>query len=137
MTTLVPATAKALTINPLFLVPDVVHAAEYYRDRLGFRILNYYGDPPCFVFVRRDRVDIMLKLADAPDQVRPNGAHGVWDAYIWVDDFNAIREELTARRASVIGESPATPYGTREIEVEDANGYHLCFAQDTSQNGGV
>jgi catechol 2,3-dioxygenase-like lactoylglutathione lyase family enzyme len=133
MTAAVQTPARALTVNPLFLVPDVVKAAEHYRDRLGFRILNYYGDPPCFVFVRRDRVDLMLKQAASPDQVRPNGAHGVWDAYVWVDDFDAIRGELAARGARVVAESPATSYGTREIEVEDGNGYRLCFAQDTSQ----
>src|SRR5262245_34494940 len=130
MTPAVQGTARALTVNPLFLVPDVVGAAEYYRDRLGFQILNYYGDPPSFVFVRRDRVDIMLKRAEVADQVRPNGAHGVWDVYIWVDDFDAIRDELAARGAKVVGGSPATPYGTREVEVEDCNGYRLCFAQD-------
>ena len=77
----------------------------------------------------------MLKLAELPDQVRPNGAHGVCDAYIWVDDVDALREELAARQAKVVCQSPATPYHTREIEVEDCNGYRLCFVQDTSSGG--
>jgi len=135
MATAVQAIAKAQTITPLFLIPDVVGAAEHYRDYLGFRILDYYGDPPCFVFVRRDGVNIMLKRADSPDEVRPNGAHGVWDAYLWIDDLDAIRAELAARGAKFVNESPATPYHTREIDVEDSNGYRLCFAQDTSQGG--
>ena len=46
MTMVVPATAKALTVTPLFLVSDVVRTAEHYRDHLGFRILNYYGGHP-------------------------------------------------------------------------------------------
>src|ERR1700730_1115965 len=100
MAAAVQAIAKAQSVTPLFLVPDVMRAAEYYRDYLGFHILDYYGEPPCFVFVRRDRADIMLKLAESPDQVRPNGAHGVWDAYLWIDDFDAIREELAARGRS-------------------------------------
>lgn len=133
MATSVHNTRQAMTVTPLFLVPDVVRAAEHYRDQLGFSILNYYGEPPCFVFVRRDRVEIMLKRAESEEQVRPNGAHGVWDAYIWVDDFDAIRKDLFTRGAKIVSESPTTPYATREIDVEDCNGYRLCFAQDTSQ----
>ncbi len=127
-------TKKVLTITPLFLVPDVVKSAEYYRDVLGFRIGDYYGDPPCFVFVSRDTVDIMLKLATAPDQVHPNGAHGVWDAYLWTASFEEIREEFRAHAAKIVSESPSTFYGTKEIDVEDRDGYRLCFAQDTSKD---
>jgi catechol 2,3-dioxygenase-like lactoylglutathione lyase family enzyme len=134
MTTAAKKSTQALLVSPLFLVPDVVSAAEFYRDRLGFKILGYYGDPPCFVFVRRDRVDIMLKLAESHDQVRPNGAYGAWDAYIWVDDFDAIRQELSSRGARIVNESSATTYGTREIDVEDSNGYRLCFGQDTTNS---
>src|SRR3990172_314169 len=102
MSTAVQTTSRAMTVTPLFFVPDVVSAAEHYRDRLGFSILNYYGEPPCFVFVRRDQVDIMLKRAESAEQVRPNGIHGVWDAYIWVDDFDAIRQDLSNRSAKIV-----------------------------------
>src|SRR5262245_23325085 len=73
------ATAAALAVTPLFLVADVVKAAEHYRDRFGFQIRTYYGDYgewPSAVLVRRGFVDIMFKLAASPEQVRPNGAHG-------------------------------------------------------------
>ena len=47
MTTAAKKSTQALLVSPLFLVPDVVSAAEFYRERLGFKILGYYGDPPC------------------------------------------------------------------------------------------
>ena len=75
-------------------------AAEYYRDVLGFRIVGEpHGDPPCFIFVGRHYVEFMLKLAESPEQVQPNGAHGVWDAYVWIDSWEAMREELKCRGA--------------------------------------
>lgn len=132
-TTAPPAAAKIQAGNSLFLVPDVVKTAEYYRDVLGFQIDSYYGDPPCFVFVRRDCVEIMLKLATSPEQVHPNGAHGVWDLYFWITDIQALRSELRTRGAKIVAESPETFYHTREIEVEDCNGFRLCFAMDTSK----
>ena len=34
--------ARVTGIAPYFLVADVVKAAEYYRDRLGFAIRGYF-----------------------------------------------------------------------------------------------
>jgi len=127
------ATAAALAVTPLFLVADVVKAAEHYRDRFGFQIRTYYGDYgewPSAVLVRRGFVDIMFKLAASPEQVRPNGAHGLWDAYIRVDDLDALRAELAARGAKIVKESPTT-----FCHVEDRDGYRVCFAQDVSGDG--
>jgi hypothetical protein len=45
-------------ISPQFVVPDVVAAAEYYRDVLRFRTLGYFLDPP----VRRSLREIPSKF---------------------------------------------------------------------------
>ena len=58
--------SQCMGVSPLFLVPDVLKAAEYYRDVLGFSFNKPYGEPPCFVIVWRDCVDVMLKLATDP-----------------------------------------------------------------------
>jgi len=38
--------AKLTQIAPQFVVPDVVKAAEYYRDFLGFKILGSISAKP-------------------------------------------------------------------------------------------
>lgn len=126
-----PAT-RVISACPLFLVADVVQAAEHYRDKLGFAVLDYYGNPPCFVFVIRDFVQIMLKTAGEPGQVRPNGQYGVWDAYFWVKNINALRDEFVSRGAKIVEERPNTPYNAHEVELDDLDGHRLCFAQDTT-----
>ena len=52
--------AKPKGIAPHFLVADVVRAAEYYRDKLGFEIGPYFQRPPVFVIVQRDGIAIQL-----------------------------------------------------------------------------
>ena len=52
----VKAGARLKAISPQFVVPDVVQAAEYYRDVLGFRILSYFGQPRVFAMVDRKSV---------------------------------------------------------------------------------
>jgi len=47
------AVARLKSVAPQFAVPDVVSAAEFYRDILGFETLGYFGQPPVFAIVRR------------------------------------------------------------------------------------
>jgi uncharacterized glyoxalase superfamily protein PhnB len=130
------AATQMRTISPYFIVNDVVQSAEYYRDRLGFDFRRFWGDPPCFVMVHRDGVQIMLKQLERPGQSRPNrtvDADAPWDAYIYVRDVEALYQELKARGAKIIRLPERTFYEMTEIEVEECNGYVLCFGQDTSR----
>jgi len=116
-------------IAPHFPVPDVVAAAEYYRDTFGFEILNYFGEPPVFVMVRRDKIEIQFsKLEDgkspAPiSQGRPLGL----DAYIWIDDAGALYAELQSRDAKILEGPVKRIYGCVEVTVQDLNGYQIVF----------
>lgn len=64
--------------------------------------------------------------------MRPNGQRGVWDAYIRVDNADTFCEELRAKGAKIVREPETAFYQMREFDVEDINGYRLCFAHDTS-----
>jgi predicted enzyme related to lactoylglutathione lyase len=126
-------------VSPSFLVDDVVKSAEYYRDVLGFSFDRYWGEPPCFVIVIRDHAEISLGNPGSAGLMRPNRkAHpdAAWDAYIWVEDAEALQRELSAKGAKIIRGPESTFYNTREIEVEDCNGYVICFGQDTSREPG-
>ncbi len=127
---------KFAGISPSFLVDEVVKTTEYYRDVLGFSFDRYWGEPPCFVIVFRDSAYIFLSNPGATGLLRPNRkAHpdAAWDAYIWVQDIEALQREFTAKGAKIIRGPESTFYGTREIDVEDCNGYVICFEQDTSR----
>ena len=120
-------------IAPCFLVRDVVAAAEYYRDALGFRIPRFFGDPPSFCMPQRDGVVVMLSRADG-SLVRPNAAarrDDSWDAYVWVEDADRLYAEVAARGAR-IAYAPCLQeeYGNREFAVRDLDGYVLAFGSD-------
>ena len=51
------------------------------------------------------------------------------DVYLYVDDLDALHADLK-RRGAVIQQGPhVAPYGIREIEVDDLNGYRLTFGE--------
>lgn len=119
---------------PYFLVDDVFKSAEYYRDVLGFTFEQFWGEPPAFVMVNRDAITIMMRQPAEPGDsvIRPNSAteQYTFDAYIRVREVDALYAELKERGAKLLYEPCDQPHDCREFEIEDLNGYRLCFGQD-------
>jgi len=134
-------------IAPYFLVDDVVATANFYRDQLGFQYERFWGEPvPCFCMVWRRGVIIMLSqqfdettCQPVKGLMRPNGraasdsgkaGSDAWDAYLWVDDADALYAEFKTKGVKIARDICDQPYGTRDFDVEDCNGYRLCFGSD-------
>ena len=121
-------------IAPYFLVEDVVSTANFYRDRLGFRYERFWGNPPAFCMVTRGGIVIMLSQHGAAGVMRPNhravAESDAWDAYVWVDDADALHAEFQARGVTIVRGICDQLYGCRDFDVEDVNGYRLCFGHD-------
>lgn len=118
------------SIAPSFVVEDVIATAEFYRDVLGFKVLGYFADPPVFAMVGRGGVEIHFGKADAAPQKSNLELRKISsDAYIWVDDVEALFQELTASGADIIEGPTVRIYKCVEMEVRDCNGFKLVFSQ--------
>jgi predicted ester cyclase/predicted enzyme related to lactoylglutathione lyase len=121
-----PRGARLTAVAPQFVVPDVVRAAEFYRDVLGFRVLGYFLDLPVFGMVARD--GIQIHFGRSPDgEARPTARPAGVDAYMFIDDADALAAELRGRGADVIDGPVDRAYGRREIVVRDCYGFRLAF----------
>lgn len=122
-------------IAPVLIVDNVQAAADFYRDKLGFQYERIWGDPPCFCMVERGGVVIMLKELSAKGNVRPNRLvdpdEETWDAYLWIDDADALHKEYQQKGIKITREICDQEYGCRDFEIEDCNGYRLCFGHNT------
>jgi uncharacterized glyoxalase superfamily protein PhnB len=127
------AKARFHSVNPHFVVQDVVAAAEYYRDVFGFKILGYFWDPPVFAMVGRDDVVIQFGRIDRGQTVAPNRMRRdeALDAYIWVDDVDALYTELKGKGAKIVEEPKQQVWDCYEFAVEDAFGFRLVFSKST------
>jgi catechol 2,3-dioxygenase-like lactoylglutathione lyase family enzyme len=130
------AKARFLGVNPHFVVPDVVRASEYYRDVLGFTIHGVFFEPPLFAIVGRDGVVIQFGRVDDGEVIAPNRKRReeALDAYVWVDDVDALHAELKAKGAKILEGPVLRFYKCYELVVEDLNGYVLVFARDTASD---
>lgn len=116
----------------VLLVRDVQASADYFRDCCGFTYDKFWGDPPDFCMVWRDKFCIMLKQTAKHDQIVPNWKieDNTWDAYFWVDDADALCEEFRAAGATIDYGPCTQPYGCREFGIEDLDGHDIAFGQD-------
>jgi len=120
--------AELKSIAPQLVVPDVVAAAEYYRDVFGFHILGYFAEPPVYSIVARDGVEIHFGKAQAAGTSNSSVRSGSFDVYIWVTDVAAIFEELTASGADILEGPVKRIYESTEVVVRDCSGFVLTFA---------
>ena len=121
------------TIAPYFIVDDVVASSNYYRDTLGFHYDRLWGDPPRFCMVKRNGIIIMLSQFETPGAMNPNSRanpeEGAWDAYIWIDDADALYKEFQSKGVKIARAICNQEYGCRDFDILDLNGYRLCFGQ--------
>ena len=124
------------SITPFFIVDNLDATIRFYQTQLGFEVLykgggdrevsDYWAGVGC------DRVMIMLK-AIAPDvHPQPNSARhewARWDAYVNVDDPDALYAEFAGRGVAFRQELGDTSDGLRAFEVMDNNGYVICFGR--------
>ncbi|MEV6815383.1 VOC family protein [Micromonospora sp. NPDC051296] len=115
---------------PCLLVDQVVEAAEYYRDRLGFTHVELLEDPPVAAVVRRGSAAVLLQaVKQSGDVSLRQFAEHAWDALFEVDDIEALATDLRRRHANVQVGLGITPVSDRTLEVRDKWGNVLAFAE--------
>jgi len=128
----VRSTAQITGIAPQFLVDDLDRAIAYYRDRLGFELDFLYES--FYASVSRNGFAIHLKHAAKVVADRANRKRNEHlDAYIAVSGIRDLFSELQTRGAGVIRPLEERPWNCLDFYVEDADGYILCFSEQTAR----
>lgn len=123
-------------VAPILGVRDVRQAAEYYRDVLGFTldpVDGVFQPSPAeaggvYAIVTRPGASIhfQIRRGETPERVRQPHER---DVYIYVDHLDDLYTDLLGRGAVITHGPRLTPYGIREFEVEDPNGFRLAFGE--------
>jgi glyoxalase/bleomycin resistance protein/dioxygenase superfamily protein len=84
-------------VSPVLLVADLQRSVDYFSNRLGFEC-HVFGDPPNFATAARDAAVILIALSDQPERLVPHWqiVDKMWDAYVRVDDVDAIYAEVNS-----------------------------------------
>jgi len=129
-------------LTPLIQVYDMPTSLRFYRDLLGFEVVNTspaLGGPDRFhwVMLRSGAAEFMLNTAYEFDHERPvpldpsrTRAHEDTCLYLGCPDVDAAYQELSAKGLTVKPPKIA-PYGMKQLYLRDPDGYALCFQWGT------
>ena len=106
---------------PIFLVPDVLATAAFYRQALGFKS-DPDAETPEYTVVWRDNAALHLAKGEhAPMGVR---------LFFWVKDVNALYEEVVRQGVAIDVPIGTRPYGIRDFSIRDPNDVVVVLGQD-------
>ena len=88
-----------------------------------------HGNPPNFAVADRDDATVLLALTTDTERIVPNWhiVDKMWDAYIRVDDVDAVYAEVQERGCPIDYEIYDTPWGFREFGVQDPDGHDIAI----------
>jgi uncharacterized glyoxalase superfamily protein PhnB len=114
-------------IVPVFFTTDMPGTLAYYQEKLGFQCLSTWQDPPVYAIVARDQQAIHFRCAP-PSAANPEKyPDELLDAYVFVEDADALYAEYAARGVEITRGLANTAWHCREFVVKDCDGRLLAF----------
>ncbi len=117
-------------IVPLFFTLDIPATLAYYKEKLGFDCQGTWHDPPVFATVARDRRAIHFRCAEPPRANPDKYRDELLDAYLYVEDADALYAEFAAQGVEFTQGFANMPWHMREFVVKDCDGRLLAFGAD-------
>jgi len=117
-------------IVPLFFTTYIPATLAYYQDKLGFECTGTWPDPPgppVYAIVARDGHAIHFRCAAPPTPNPDKYDDELLDAYINVEDVDALHAEYAAKGVEFTRELANTPWNSRGFVVKDCDGRLLAF----------
>ena len=126
-------------ITPNLMVEDVRETIVFYKDVLGFSIIDsVQNEDGIFTFAILQKEGLLLMLHQRLDLIEEyptlhtDAVHPSLTLYTTVANLEKLFEEVS-KKTTVLKEINTTFYGAKEFAVTDNNGYVWTFAQAESQ----
>ncbi len=133
-------TIRTTSGAPLLQVYDMPTSLAFYRDLLGFEIVDTAPAGPVthWAMLRNGPVYLMLNTKYEFDYERPleqdrTSGRDDFILYLMCDDADAAYSELQARGWPDIEEPSTAPYGVRQLQVRDPDGFRLCLQHEVKE----
>ena len=117
-------------IVPVFFTMDIPATIAWYAEKLGFDCRGVWQDPPVYAIVGRDQQAIHFRCAEPPTPNPEKYADELLDAYLVIENADALYAEYAARGVEFARELADTPWGKREFVIWDCDGRLLAFGAD-------
>lgn len=123
------------SLTPNIMVADVNQTLDYYKDILGFEVIdtNSTAGQLEWGFVKKGEAGLMFQEASSLKGEYPSLASrpmgGAMTFYILVQENIEDWFASLKGKVKVVKELNTTFYGTKEFAIEDVNGFILTFSE--------
>ena len=117
-------------IAPVFFTTDIPRTLAWYKSKLGFECTGTWHDPPVYAITARGHHAVHFRCAGPPTPNPDKYADELLDAYLSVDDIDALHAEYSANGVEFARALANTPWGVREFVVKDCDGRLLAFGSN-------
>ncbi|MBT3320429.1 MAG: VOC family protein [Clostridia bacterium] len=119
---------KLFSSHCVFPTPDIEKTAQYYKDKLGFRPVEYLNAAEPHVCLYRDSTEIILTDSNG-QEVKPNRVlYGYgYDAYFITDVQEELQIEFIEKGVKIARPLAKTDYHNQEFVIEDIDGRWIGF----------
>lgn len=114
-------------IAPQFFTLDIPGTVAYYESKFGFKCSGMWQDPPVYAIVVRDQQAIHFRCAEPPTASPEKYSDELLDAYLVIEDADALYAEYAARGVEFTRGLANMPWHSREFVVKDCDGRLLAF----------
>ncbi len=111
--------------SAVLAVNKLIDSIDFYCFRLGFELVDSYGNPPYYAEIRRGQGQSLMLLDQST--AGPPATHVSLAFYS--EDIDTLYEEFQAKQVPIKEALENKAYGMREFQIEDPNGYLIVFRQ--------
>jgi hypothetical protein len=111
-------------IAPLFFTMDIPGTLAHYKAKFGFKCLGTWQDPPVYASLR---ATIRRFTSAVPNLPQPTPTNMGLDAYVFIEDADALYAEYAARDVEFTRGLANMPWHSREFVAKDCDGRLLAF----------
>src|SRR2546423_12549029 len=112
-------------IAPLSFTMDIPATLAYYKHKLGFECLGTWQ--AVYAIVARNQQAIHFRCAEPPTANPDKYRDELLDAYLFVEDADALYAEYAAQGVEFTRGLANMPWHSRELVVKDCDGRLLAF----------
>lgn len=119
---------KLIGLSCIFPTRDIKKAAEYYKTKLEFDIVEYLQSEQPHICMYKDNIEIILTQANN-EEIKPNRilyGYG-YDAYIYTNNQLELQEKFKKAGVKIAIPLTQTDYNNKEFVIEDIDGRWIAF----------
>ncbi|MGM0834719.1 MAG: VOC family protein [Bacillota bacterium] len=112
----------------IFPTQDPVKTANFYEQKMGFKVVHYMDTNEPHICLYRDTIEIILTKTNGQKVIPNRDLYGYgYDAYFITKNQEELQEEFINSKVKIVRSLNSTDYNNKEFLVEDIDGRWIAF----------